>query len=86
MSKASFHSCEEEEENDYVYTTPPHPQTSASVLYEQEDHPTTIAPMERPQQIRKQSQFLQTPYKNLDPVHGHPGMPLLFDPMSVVDH
>ena len=86
MSKASFHGREEEEECNYVYTTPPHPQTSASIPYEQVDHPTTIAPMERPQQIRKQSQFLQTLYKNPDPVHGRPGMPLLFDPMSVVDH
>ena len=63
MSKTSFHGRDEEEHNhdegdyegDYVLTKPPHPQTSANIPYEQEDHLTIVAPMQRPRQIIKQS-------------------------------
>ena len=56
MSKASFHGHQEEEEGDYVYMTHPHPYTSGtSIPIEEEDHPITIAPIQRPRQIKKQS-------------------------------
>ena len=87
MSKASFHGHQEEEEGDYVYMTPPHPHTSGTgIPIDEEDHPMTVAPIQRPQRIRKQSQFLQTPYTNPDPAYGRPGMPMIFDPMRVVNH
>ena len=72
MSKTSFHGREEEEKGDHVYMTPPHPKTSASVPYEQEDHLIIVAPMQRTQQIRKQSQVLQTLYTNPEPICGRP--------------
>ena len=82
MSKVSFHGHQDEEEGDYVYMTPPHPHTSdTSIPIEEDDHLITIALIQRPQRIRKQSQFLQTPYTNLDPSHGRPGMPMISNPM-----
>ena len=94
MSKTSFHGHEEEQHNhdegdyegDYVLTIPSHPQTSTSLLYEQEDHLTVAAPMQRPRRIRKQSQFLQTPYTNRDSIRYCHRMTLIFDPMCDVDH
>ena len=61
MLKTSFYGREEEQHNhdkgDYVLTTPTYPWTSTNVLYKQKDHPTIVAPVQRPRLIKKQTQY-----------------------------